>query len=333
MRIPTSLLLLPTWFVALLPLASGEEAGSSGQSGVVVRPLDTTQVVKIPVHPARTLTVVFPEAIVDLHGALFTTAPHEIAGSIYLAHHPGERFFSVVPLEERIPSANLNVILDQGRVIVLEPYPVRNPLQAWRSLRFIDPAALSAEETEELRLAELDEVARFRVERTEAAPSQHFLPVTPARLLGFMDACKLLAQCLAERPRLEGLLRAMPHLAISIRRGETTTYPNFRVQLNLVVRHENLDALCFLVRVENTSPHDLCFDSGSFAVRAGLQVYQQTTYDFDPHIPAGESRLGLFIIVGTADGGRNYLHPNGDFRVLLRTLPRAENLLTAGGLP
>jgi hypothetical protein len=94
---------------------------------------------RIPVHPARTLTLQFPQPIDGLDGLGFVFDPATQAGEFLVNHSQGTRFLSIVPLSGNPPPRNLNVIVD-GAVIVIAPVMVARAEEAYSVVRFVDPA-------------------------------------------------------------------------------------------------------------------------------------------------------------------------------------------------
>lgn len=114
---------------------------------------------RIPVHPARTLTLQFPEAIDGLDGLGFVFDPATQAGEFLVNHSQGTRFLSIVPLSGNPPPRNLNVIVD-GAVIVIAPVMVARAEEAYSVVRFVDPA-LEAEKELARQMKELQQKDRL----------------------------------------------------------------------------------------------------------------------------------------------------------------------------
>ncbi len=310
-------------FLTILSLGavSAVQAQSAAGSTFVQRvPLDPSRPYFVPTHPAVTVTVSFPHEIDGFDGWAFTTDPQRNQGDFYLSFTEGNNYLSFVPVGRGDAVRNLNVVI-AGKVISLIAYPVKDQRQAPTAIQFEEqvPARdlAAAEEAKE-------QSRPSSVIRTYKPPARPFEHVTPTRLLGMLDTMKLLAQLDAQDGqeerragtrgrRLEDAAKAMPHLTIVRREGDSAEFGFYRIRLLMVVRNNRLDVVAFTCVIENTSGVPLQFDPESFGVRVGAAYYRQVIGDFQPDIRPGKSEIAFFAFAGSPDGRPNYLDPEQEF--------------------
>lgn len=265
----------------------------------------------IPVHPAVTISIKFPYPIDGLDGAGFTSDLKHTSGEFLISYSSPNKYFSISPLTKEPRPRNLNVVIGD-KITVLKPYVVSDPSDAWNVVIFEDNS-------------------QKKEEKIHSSPqvTKHFYPPTKtlktsstAKIIGMLDTTKLISQ--VNENILPSLLKTMPSITVSLRKNEYFDFGTHRIFLDIVSRNSELDVLVFGVRVINDSKTVLKLDPESFTARVGDFVYTQVVSDFKCILEPGETSIGYFAIVGTAEGSPNYLSPNNKFRVSLDILDQNE---------
>jgi hypothetical protein len=136
-------------------------------------------------------------------------------------------------------------------------------------------------------------------------------PVSPARLLGFLDKVKAFPTLKVSAPEIfHGMDVAEPNSDSSV--------AGVQVLLRRVIRDDSIDAVGFEIELANKTNQDFLYDPESFGVRAGDEVYQQAVADASGLVPAGKCQSAFFVVTGTAIGGRNDLAVTNRFEVVMR---------------
>lgn len=308
---------------ALLPF------GVFGASG---RPLDTSGVIRtirldaqhpyfVPTHPRVTTTLRFPGPIDAPDGAVreFTEDAARDDAEYLVSWQPGDAYFTITALA-RAGLANLNVPY-RGCTYVFYFYPVTDQLKAAACVNLgpplpggaVSPAAAPAGRATPSERPSPDTPP---ISRKAAAPPSGFLPVTPARLIGFLDRLKLI-HATRPGPALAQLTRAMGLEVAGTREelGETASsgvgLPEglsglidtglndaglFQVILLRAVRDPRLNSVGFICLIRNASDHVLTFDINSFGARAGGMYLLQRISDAVPLLRPGEQAPAYFVV-------------------------------------
>lgn len=133
---------------------------------------------------------------------------------------------------------------------------------------------------------------------------------TPARLLSILDRAKAYSHLVkGSRDALVGVERVAPNYQ--------TYYEDFRVILREVFRFDPEDALVFHIELENESDHLIHYRPDELAVRLGDSIYVQAIADASGAIPPKGKGNAYFAIVGMPGGGRNNLHSENPWNVLV----------------
>jgi len=275
-------------------------------SGIVKVAMDENTLQEIPMHVSVTLTIQFPYVIDGLNGAGFTPDITKAAGEFLISYTAPNNYFSLYPLVDHPLPRNLNIIV-KDKIYVLRPYLVSDPDKAWTALIFEDTQK-DKEKTE----------PHPRVYKSIVVPKGKLVASSAAKIIGIIDMTKMLSQ--VKEPILNELLNVMPDVSVSLRQNDFQEYDTHRVFLDIVLRHGKYDILVFGVRVINDSQEEIIFNPESFTVRCGEQVFTQVISDFQGKVQPGESAIGYFAIVGSAEGYPNYLSPNNQFRVSIDLL-------------
>jgi hypothetical protein len=136
-------------------------------------------------------------------------------------------------------------------------------------------------------------------------------PVSPARLLGFLDKVKAFPTLKVSAPEIfHGMDVAEPNSDSSV--------AGVQVLLRRVIRDDSIDAVGFEIELANKTNQEFLYDPESFGVRAGNEVYQQAVADASGLVPAGKCQSAFFVVTGTATGGRNDLAVTNRFEVVMR---------------
>lgn len=264
-------------------------------------PMDENIPQEIPMHPSVTLTIQFPHIIDGLNGAGFTPDITKATGEFLISYTAPNNYFSLYPLVDNPLPRNLNIVV-KDKIYVLRPYLVSDPDKAWTALIFEDPEKIKEQKE-----------PHPRVHKSIVPPKRRLEPSSTARIIGMIDMTKMLSQI--KEPILNELLNVMPHVSVSLRQNDFQQYQTHRIFLDIVSRHDKFDILVFGLRVINDSQEDILLNPESFTVRCGQQVYTQVVSDFQGKVFPGESAIGYFAIIGTAEGNPNYLSPNNAFQV------------------
>jgi len=217
------------WMIMMpiLPVGAGRSAAQESPalaapagSGVIqVVALDATRPLFVPTHPRVTTTIRFPGEIGVSDGQGFTEDPTKeitagngrLTSEYHIQWTQGDAYFTVVPLAGA-GTRNLNVPY-QGNTYVLYFYPVEKQFQAVALLNLIEGEAgpmrgMKGPGTGPSGAGEATAVNSSAVKRLTTLPAPPYVPVTPARLLGFMDRLKLI-HATPPGPELAGLAQAM----------------------------------------------------------------------------------------------------------------------------
>ena len=294
-------------YVILFLILGQQLFGSSGALKVL---MDENAPQGVPMHPAVTLTIKFPYEIDGIHGAGFTPDITKASGEYLISYTAPNNYFSLYPLVMNPEPRNLNVVV-KDKIYILRPYMVSNPDKAWNALVFEDPEVKKRESE-----------PHPRVHKSFAAPKKQLQSSSTAKIVGMIDTTKLLSQ--VKESVLNELLGVMPHIKVSLRQNDFKDYGTHRVFLDIVARNNKYDILVFGLRVVNDSKGDILFNPESFTVRCSDQVHTQVVSDFQGRVASGESAVGYFAIIGTAEGTPNYLDPSNEFSVNIDLLEASD---------
>jgi len=326
-----------TWML-VLPVGAGRSAAQetpalaalAGSGVIQVVALDATKPLFVPTHPRVTTTIRFPAEIGVSDGQGFTEDPaREITagnGQLTSEYHiqwtPGDSYFTVVPL----PGAgtrNLNVPY-QGNTYVLYFYRVEKQFQAVALLNLVEGDAGSKRGIKDPGAGqsgggEATAVTSSTVKRFTTLPASPYVPITPARLLGFMDRLKLI-HATSPGPELAGLAQAMdvdvafsraelaarppadPHAApdlvgvAGVIPGEITDNGLFQCVLLRAVRDNKLNCVGFILLLRNLTDQAIAFDVASFAARSGAANLGQILSDAPAILAPHEEKEAYFIV-------------------------------------
>lgn len=267
----------------------------------------------IPTHPRVTTTIRFPGEIGPPDGAVsvFTEDATQAGSAEYLVTwQQQDSHFTVTPLRPA-PMANLNVPYER-QTYVFYFYQVADPLHAVASVTLGSSPDAGAEPSVPGRGG----AAEQEVERETSPPPAEFEPLTPARLLGFLDRLKILHATPPGAP-LESLVRAM-RLQVAVPPDELrsrgpqvsndasgivgtidrriTTGGSYELVLLRVARDPRLNCVGFICLLRNTSDHVIAFDVTSFGARAGAQYLVQRVSDAEPILKPGEQAPAYFVV-------------------------------------
>lgn len=301
--------LLPAGELPTAPEAAARPA--TAHEGIVDLALDDAGPLRVPTHPGRTTTVVFPEPPGVPDGAGFTSDPATIAGDFQVSWSPGDRHLSIVPLRPG-KTRNLNVPCGALLVVLLvEPAP--SPEAAVLLLRLHTPAPQSPQNS--------TKPESLKVARTMAPPPSPYEAATPARLVGLLTRLKLVHACPPGEPRL-ALLRSLRAVSFSEPRLRTCG-DGFRIDPVLVLRDERLDLIGFVVLLTNETDAPLRIEPDSWAARAGAGFYRAATCEGPSVLSARETEAFYFVIQGNGRGGPGHLAAGNDWEFSVSRAPEA----------
>ena len=246
-------------------------------------PLNPLAVIRIPVSLTGPTTIRFPSPVSDLEGAFISSDPGSSA-LFLLSFRPGNSFFSVRALVGNT-NTTLNVVWKE-QTYVLELVESRRP---WLSVIFTQPAA------------------------TVSSGQVPHSPVTPLRLLGFLDTAKAYPLLKTQHPE------AVAGVAC-VRTNTLNDYGDYTITTEEIIRFDEADTLVFRIVVSNKTERIMRYLPQSLMVQAGQRVFYQSITDAKGEVPPQSSLPIYFAITGTSDGGRNDASPHNDFLVLLHRL-------------
>jgi len=282
-------------------------------------PLDASRPYFVPTHPRVTTTVRFSHEIGAPDGSVsvFAEDAEKSNGAEYLVSwQQGDAYLTVTPLKDA-RMANLNVPY-QGRTYVFYFYPVSDPLQAAASLSLEDPAGSAGHPATAIDAPPPTPAGpAVDVTRETEFARPYLVPVTPARLVGFLDRLKVvhaqppgtqlaaLASAMnvevaisreelgAARP--EHVFSASDGVAGELGRG-TNDFGWFQIVLLRAVRDRRLNCIGFICLLRNTSDHVLAFDVNSFGARAGGEYLVQRVSDAASILQPHEQAPVYFVV-------------------------------------
>lgn len=212
--------------------------------------------------------------------------------------------------------ANLNVPFD-GQTYVFFFYPVSDPLKAAAVVNVGGAGKTTAAGTKAPESTELSGPPEM-VARQNTAPATPFVPLTPARLVGFLDRLKLIHATPAG-PGLASMVKAM-NVQVAVGRdelreagadavdgsladenmGELNRSVNARGLYEIIllraVRDRRLNCVGFICLIHNTSNQALVFDVNSFGARAGAEYLSQRVSDAKPTLAPNEQAPAYFVV-------------------------------------
>jgi hypothetical protein len=136
-------------------------------------------------------------------------------------------------------------------------------------------------------------------------------PVSPARLLGFLDKVKAFPALKVSAPEI------FQNMDVTEPNSESSL-DGLEVRLRRVIRDNSLDSLGFEVELVNKADKDFVYDPESLGIRVGDEVYPQSISDAGGLILAGKKQMAFFVVTGTATGGRNDLAATNKFEIVMR---------------
>ncbi len=327
------------WIIGLLVLAVGAGRSAAQETSVLAAPaasaviqvvaLDAAKPLFVPTHPRVTTTIRFPGEIGVADGQGFTEDPAKeitvgngrLTSEYHIQWTQGDSYFTVVPLAGA-GTRNLNVPYE-GNTYVLYFYPVEKQFQAVALLNLIEREAGSNRGMKGPGIgssgaSEATAVNLSAVKRVATLPVSPYVPVTPARLLGFMDRLKLI-HATPPGPELAGLAQAMdvevalshaeldarpptdPHTALDlvgvagVIPGGVTDNGLYQCVLLRAVRDNKLNCVGFILLLRNLTDQAIAFDVASFAARSGAANLGQILSDAPAILAPREEKEAYFI--------------------------------------
>jgi hypothetical protein len=275
-------------FVVLLGALAQWLAAQENLSSRIVRlPLNQNEPSVIKLGTRGITTIEFPSKIEALDGFGFNVNPAPDGSDLFqISFNKGTNFLSLKAMKESV-EGNLTVVLD-GKVYSLFCKSVDDPVfvvifEGGSGRRTTSPDAVLAKNK----------------------------PISPARLLGFLDKIKAFPALKVSAPEIF-------HEMDVAEPNSDSSVGGLQVLLRRVIRDDSVDAVGFEVELDNKTNKDFLYDPESFGVRAGGEVYQQAVADASGLVPAGKSQSAFFVITGTANGGRNDLAVTNKFDVVMR---------------
>jgi hypothetical protein len=281
------------------------------------------ETVFVPVHPLRTVTVIFSAPITSLEGAGFTMAPEQFMEDFLLAWQEGSHFFSVTPLleEGEMTARNLNVVMGRG-LFTVQFFTVDDPLDALTGVVVTVRSEADARRQQEAeRQQRIDSQAAgsmkawprdsFEVQVRDRPAVRQMESLNASRIVSFLDLTKLLTTL--TRGHIQAMMQQLPGISVALR-DDVIDYGDVSFHLHRVVRHERNDLMGFSFTIRNEGSRAILLNDKAFSVRVGDMVYQQLVSDLPSNILHPEDPiLGFFLIIGDGTGGRNNLDVSNAF--------------------
>jgi hypothetical protein len=242
-------------------------------------PLNDHTVYAVPVSATRVTTISFPSPIAAIDGALLTP-DEKTPGLFQIAHTKGTAYFSLRALAKDA-ATNLNV--------------------RWNNHTYSFDLHESAEPLYSVVLQSPPDKA-----------SRAVRPLTPPRLLGFLDKVKALPLLRTQQPdAVAGIeyrdLREQP---------QVSDCGDYEIKLTEAFRFPDEDTLVFHVQILNRSDKPLDHSPEQLQVRAGDRAFTPSLTDLASAIAPRESTLG-YVVVSGGPAGRNDLSLKNDFTFIL----------------
>lgn len=256
---------------------------------VIRIPLNQNEPAVVKLGTRGITTLEFPGKIEALDGYGFSASPAPDGPDLFqISYTKGTNFLSLKATREGV-EGNLTVVLD-GKVYCLLCREVPDPsfvviFENGLGKRVSDPHELLAKNK----------------------------PVSPARLVGFLDKVKAFPTLRVSAPEIcQTMDMSEPNSKSSL--------DGLDVTLRRVIRDNSLDSVGFEIELVNKDGPDFLYDPESFGVRVGSEVYPQAISDAGGLVPAGKTQTAFFVVTGTADGGRNDLAVTNKFDILMRQI-------------
>jgi hypothetical protein len=234
-------------------------------------------------------TLEFPYKIEALDGFGFSLNPSPDGPDLFqISFNKGTNFLSLKAMHEGV-EGNLTVVVD-GKVYSL--FCTADP----------DPSfvVIFGDNTVKPVSNPYDVLARNK-------------PVSPGRLLGFLDKVKAYPTLKISAPEM------FKNMEVAEPNSESS-FDGLNVTLRRVIRDESLDSIGFEVELNNPSGKDFLYDPESLGIRVGEEVYPEAMSDAEGVVGAGKTLPAFFVVSGSATGGRNDLAVNNKFDIVLRQI-------------
>ncbi len=241
--------------------------------------LDDHTVYTIPVSGARVTTISFPSPISAVDGAM-TTADGKTPGLFQIAHTKGTAYVSLRALAKDA-TTNLNVRWN-NRTYVFE---LHESLEPWYSV-----------------------VLQGKAEKTIRSSR----PLTPPRLLGFLDKVKAFALLKAQQP---DAVADIEHRDLH-EQPLVSDCGDYEVRAVDAFRFPDDDALVFQLVINNRADNALEHTPEKLEVRVGDRVFTPSLTDLMGAVAPHESTIGYVVVSGGA-AGRTDLSLKNDFTFVL----------------
>jgi hypothetical protein len=267
--------------------------GNQNLASKVIRvPLNQNEPAIVKVGTQGITTLEFPYKIEALDGYGFSVNPTADGTDLFqISLNRGTNFLSLKAMREGV-EGNLTVVLD-GKVYCLFCAAVADP-------SFVMVFESSSSKT----------VSNPREILTNNKP------VSPARLLGFLDKVKGYPSLKVSAPDIfRNMEVAEPNSESSLE--------GLKVTLRRVIRDDSLDSLGFDVELANLSTKDFLYDPESLGVRIGDEVYAEAVSDASGIVEAGKTLPAFFVVASTATGDRNDLAVTNKFDIVMRSIGEA----------
>jgi hypothetical protein len=264
--------------------------GNQNLASKVIRvPLNQNEPAVVKVGTRGITTLEFPYKIEALDGYGFSVSPTSDGADLFqISLNKGTNFLSLKAMREGV-EGNLTVVLD-GKVYCLFCTAVADP----------------------------SFVMVFESGSSKTGPSAREIlannkPVSPARLLGFLDKVKGYPSLKVSAPDIfRNMEVAEPNSESSVE--------GLKVTLRRVIRDDSLDCLGFDFELANQSTKDFLYDPESLGVRIGDEVYPEAVSDAGGIVEAGKTLPAFFVVTGSATGDRNDLAVANKFYIVMRPI-------------
>ena len=299
--IAKSLIIAMTALTLCLPLLAADdypEFDDEVKKPIRTLLLDPSMVYELYVPFGQEVTtVMFPSRIDGIYAAnvartLQRNEQGEVLGDFKLTYTDDSYYFTLNALKQNA-RGSLNIVFNRKTYVIKlinswEESKKRNfPVNA--SVTFVPPGTQMV------------------------GPSGMKKKVTPALLISLIEVAKcydLFSQFHPEK--LRNAIRVKPKDLVS-------EYEKFDVAVDEVYRFDAEDTVVFRLLLKNKVAEQLAYEPETLSVRLGDKIYYASMTDASGIIPPKGVMPAYFAITGTPTGGRNELHPDNKWRVLVST--------------
>jgi len=289
-------------------------------------PLSLDKPVQIKVHPDVITAIIWPVDCDNGIGVGFES--YDVLASLpqdeqnydydFVVRWDSPRKLSLRMASTEIPYRNFNVWSGDD-LFVIETVPVENAADAYTKVSLYVPAVVKDNETGKVEEAEIE---RFTLEppKPEMNLVRSDKPLAPKynkrldakQLVGVLHLTQLASTF--DEKGLAVLKDQRPNFKFATNDWEQVNYPDYGLNLYLVVRDSIADATGFFGTITNTSDKALSVDKLSYFVRVGDQIHKAVVAESSSTVAPNSAIPFWFVTYRTGDHRTNF-SVNADFKV------------------